>query len=79
LGLKVDLRPFKDLDELASAGLTMVVVKFGLLTDHWIVVLKVSAAGVLVADPNVGLVRESRERFASRWRGYGIVLSREEK
>jgi predicted double-glycine peptidase len=79
VGLKVDLRPFKDLDELAAAGLTMVVVKFGLLTDHWVVVLKVSDEDVLVADPDVGLVRESREKFASTWRGYGITLSRENK
>ena len=73
-GLAVEYRFFKNLEELRQAGLTLAVVKFSFLVDHYVAVLKVTDAIVVVGDPLNGIETMSRADFFERWRFCGIVL-----
>lgn len=75
-GLVVKWRVFKNISELRSAGLTLAVVKYRFLEDHWVTVLDVTDSDVIVGDPSAGLVRWPLEKFCKRWRFIGIVLER---
>ncbi len=76
-GLVVKCRVFKDILELREAGLTLAVIKYSLLADHWVTVLEVTDAEVIVGDPLAGRTRLSYDQFCRRWRFIGIVLERE--
>lgn len=76
-GLRADLRRFRSVDELRSAGLTLVIVKFGLFLDHWLTVLEVSDHEAVVGDPLNGEVRFTHDEFRARWRFIGVTLRRE--
>jgi hypothetical protein len=75
-GLAVNCRVFKNISELRKAGLTLAVVKYSLLEDHWVTVLAVTDSEVVVGDPLAGLSHLSHEDFCKRWRFIGIVLQR---
>jgi len=75
-GLLVKSRLFKSISELKEAGLTLAVVKYGMLEDHWVTVLEVTDSEVVVGDPLAGMVRLSYQDFCKRWRFIGIVLQR---
>jgi hypothetical protein len=75
-GLVVKCRAFKSISELKQAGLTLAVVKYGLLEDHWLTVLEVTQSEVIVGDPLAGLIHLSYDEFCKRWRFIGIVLQR---
>ena len=75
-GLLVKSRLFKSMSELKEAGLTLGVVKYGLLEDHWVTVLEVTYSEVVVGDPLAGMARLSYQDFCKRWRFIGIVLQR---
>jgi hypothetical protein len=75
-GLVVKCRVFKNISELKQAGLTLAVVKYSLLEDHWLTVLEVTHSEVIVGDPLAGLTRLSYDEFCKRWRFIGIVLQR---
>jgi hypothetical protein len=74
--LLAEYRPFKDISELKQAGLTLAVIKFSLLEDHWVTVLEVTDSEVIVGDPVGGLVKLSYDDFQKKWRFIGIVLKR---
>ena len=42
--------------------------------NHWIVLEKVEAKGVVVLDPGLGRRRLSREEFAAKWSGYAALF-----
>ncbi len=69
-------RVFKDILELRQAGLTLAVIKFNLLEDHWVAVLEVTDSEVVVGDRVAGRTRLSHDKFRQRWRFMGIVLER---
>ncbi len=75
-GLVVKCRVFKSISELKQAGLTLAVVKYSLLEDHWVTVLEVTNSEVIIGDPLAGLTRLSYDEFRKRWRFIGIVLQR---
>ena len=75
-GLMVEYRFFKDFEELKQAGLTLAVVKFSFMVDHYVAVLKVNDIAVTVGDPLNGIQIISREEFLNQWRFCGIVLQR---
>jgi predicted double-glycine peptidase len=75
-GLSVEYRAFKDLSELRQAGLTLAVVKFDFLVDHFVTVLEVTDAEVIVGDPLNGLDRMTHDEFRKKWRFCGVVLKR---
>jgi hypothetical protein len=75
-GLIADYRFFKNLDELQQAGLTLAVVKFSFMVDHYVTVLKVNDFAVTVGDPLNGIQIISRGDFLNEWRFCGIVLKK---
>ncbi|MDR3460577.1 MAG: cysteine peptidase family C39 domain-containing protein [Verrucomicrobiae bacterium] len=75
-GLTVKCRAFKNIPELKQAGLTLAVIKYGFMVDHWVTVLEVTDAEVVVGDPLGGLGRMSYDDFLKRWRFIGIVMKR---
>ena len=75
-GLVVEYRTFKNISELKQAGLTLAVVKFGFMVDHYVTVLEVTDSEVIIGDPLDGLDRMSYEEFQQKWRFVGIVLKR---
>lgn len=77
-GLIAAHRSFKDVSELAEAGLTLAIVKFTFMLDHYVVVLEVTDQEVLLGDPLRGLIRVSVQEFGAGWRHHGVVLRRVE-
>ena len=75
-GIKASIASWKDLEALRQPGVHLVIVKYSLMLDHWVVVREVTDSDLLVADPLTGQARESREDFLKRWRGYGVTLNR---
>ena len=75
-GLVVKGRVFKNISELKQAGLTLAVIKYSFLEDHWVTVLEVTDSEVIIGDPLAGLTRLSYDQFRKRWRFIGIVLQR---
>ena len=75
-GLAVKCRAFKNISELRQAGLTLAVIKYSLIEDHWVTVLEVTDSEVIVGDPLAGLARLPHDEFCKRWRFVGIVLER---
>jgi hypothetical protein len=69
-------RHFRDLAELRQAGVTIAVIKFGLLVDHYVTVLQITDDRVIVGDPLLGRVEYSHAQFEEKWRRLGIVLHR---
>jgi hypothetical protein len=75
-GLQVQCRVFNTVGELKHAGLTLAIIKYGFLEDHWVTVLDVTDTEVVVGDPLSGLTRLTYEDFSKRWRFIGVVLQR---
>jgi predicted double-glycine peptidase len=75
-GLSARCRAFQSVGELKGAGLTLAVIRYGFLVDHWVTVLEVTDSEVVIGDPLGGLDRLSYQEFAKRWRFIGIVLQR---
>jgi len=67
---------FRTIDELRACVPVIAVVKYALLIDHFVTVLEVTDAMVVVGDPLAGRVEMTREEFAGRWRKHGIILER---
>ena len=66
---------FRNISELRSCVPVVAVVKFAYLIDHYVAVLDVTEATVVVGDPLVGRVELTHEEFAGRWRRCGVVFS----
>jgi ABC-type bacteriocin/lantibiotic exporter with double-glycine peptidase domain len=75
--LIAEYRAFKDISELKQAGLTIAVVKFGFMVDHYVTVLEVTDSEVVVGDPLNGLDRMSYNEFRQKWRFVRVVLKRQ--
>ena len=73
-GLDCGYRHFRSVSELLNSGLTLAVIKFGPLVDHYVTVLDVTDDSVTVGDPLKGKVRFTHEEFAKKWRYLGITL-----
>jgi hypothetical protein len=76
-GLIVEYRPFKNIAELKRAGLTLAVIKFGFLVDHFVTVLDVTDREVIIGDPLEDLNKISRDEFLNKWRFTGVTLKRQ--
>lgn len=73
-GLTFTFRGFKNLAELKAAGLTLVVVKYNLILDHYVTVLSVTDKAVTVGDPLNGLTELTPTEFLTKWRFEGVVV-----
>jgi len=76
-GLVCEYRHFKSVSDLTNGGITLAVIKFGLLVDHYVAVLEVTDREVVVGDPFAGKAIYTPEQFARKWRYAGVVLKRE--
>jgi ABC-type bacteriocin/lantibiotic exporter with double-glycine peptidase domain len=74
--LIAEYHAFKDISELKNAGLTLAVIKFTFMVDHYVAVLEVTDSEVVVGDPLDGLDRMSYDEFRQKWRFEGVVLRR---
>lgn len=75
-GLVAECRPFSNISELKQAGLTLAMVKYTFMVDHWVTVLQVTDSQVIIGDPLAGKVVLSYADFLHKWRYVGIVLKR---
>jgi len=75
-GLVAEYRIFKDLAELKAVGLTLAVIKYSFMLDHYVTVLAVNDTEVVVGDPLVGKTVFTHAEFSKKWRLTGVVLSR---
>jgi hypothetical protein len=75
-GLTAEYRAFDDVKELREAGLTLAVIKFGFLVDHYVTVLQVTDSQVIIGDPLGGRDSLSYDEFREKWRFTGVVLKR---
>ena len=75
-GLVAEYRRFASVDELRGRGLVLAVIKFNLIMDHYVTVLKVDDNEVMVGDPLTGIHRYTYSEFAVEWHFVGVVLSR---
>jgi hypothetical protein len=76
-GLKCEYRQFKSIAELKNGGITLAVIKFSFLLDHYVAVLDVNDDRIIVGDPSRGLASYSYEQFARKWRFIGVVLKKQ--
>jgi predicted double-glycine peptidase len=76
MGVRAEYRHFRTVAELRDAGVVVVVIKFALLTDHYVTILDVDDRQVTVGDPWKGKQVYSAAEFARVWRFTGIVLWR---
>jgi predicted double-glycine peptidase len=78
-GLKCEYRHFRSLADLKNGHITLAVVKFGLLVDHYVTLLEITDKNVIVGDPIQGKLCYSHEQFSKKWRFVGLILSRESR
>jgi len=62
--------------ELREAGLTIASVRYSVRANHYVTVLEVTDAEVVVGDPIRGRRRLTWDQFEEMWLGSGIVLRR---
>ncbi len=65
-GLIAEYRPFKDISELKQAGLTLAVIKYAFMVDHYVTVLEVTDTEVIIGDPLDGLGQNVLCRLSER-------------
>jgi hypothetical protein len=75
-GLVAEYRLFKDVSELKDAGLTLAVIKFSFMQDHYVAVLQVTDTLVIAGDPLLGKTEYTHDEFKAKWRFSGVVLRR---
>jgi len=75
-GITAAYRPFKFIDELKDAGVTIVVIKHSFLIDHYVTVLDVTDDEIVTADSLVGRYSMSHSHFLTIWRSTGIVIQK---
>lgn len=75
-GLDSEYRVFRSVEELKEAGLTLAVIKYSFMLDHYVTVLEFADDQVVVGNPLKGRLALTREEFEKRWRFVGVVLRR---
>ncbi|EEF60362.1 cysteine peptidase family C39 domain-containing protein [Pedosphaera parvula] len=75
-GLICKYGSFKSIAELKGCDPAIAVVKFNIVTDHYVTVLEVNDREVVVGDPLSGMEKLSYEEFKDKWRFVGIILKR---
>jgi hypothetical protein len=76
-GLRCQYRYFDSITQLRDAGITLAVIRDGLMNSHCVAVLGVSDYVVTIADPVWGRMLMTYEDFEKVWRFSGIVLKRD--
>ncbi len=63
-------------DDLAERLPAVVVTNSSFLCDHYVAVLHIGSAGVILGDPATGLRQTDQATFARDWHGSAIVFER---
>lgn len=74
-GLDARFRCFENVTNLKTAGLTLAVVKYDFMEDHFVTVLGVSDRDITVGDPLNGKTVYPCDEFVKRWRFTGISIT----
>lgn len=64
-------------DDLVRGAPALVVVQFGAIVDHWVLVLEATPADALVLDPLSGRGRRSKAELMKVWRSTLVTATRE--
>jgi predicted double-glycine peptidase len=78
-GVPCRAQAFDSVAHLRGHTPCIAVVKFNFMVDHFVAVLDVTDAGVVVGDPSSGLRTDSPEKFAQIWRHTAIVAEKKER
>ena len=73
-GLEVRYQRFQKVADLKQRGITLAVVKYDFMVDHFVTVLGVTDHEVIVGDPLSGKTAYSYNEFSKLWRFCGITL-----
>ena len=76
-GVSLQYKDFKNIQELKTAGLTIAVIKYGFLIDHYVTVFEVTDKEVILGDPLSGKRSLDHQEFLEIWRNCGITLERQ--
>ena len=68
----------KEVEELKGICPVVMIIKYRPFTDHYVAVLEVMDDTVVVGDPLSGRERMTYEEFMDKWRGVGIIVSKNE-
>jgi predicted double-glycine peptidase len=74
-GLEVRYQRFRQVADLEQPGVTLAVVKYGFMVDHFVAVLGITDQEVIVGDPLSGKTIHSHGDFAKLWRFCGLSLT----
>lgn len=77
--LQCQFRQFDSISQLVNGGITLVVLQEAFMLDHCVAVLDVSNDAVRIADPSIGEMSISIDKFEKSWRFAGIVLKRDQE
>lgn len=83
-GLACEYRYFDSIAELGHGAadedvrgpLTVALIRFSFLVDHYVVILEVTDHHITVGDPFHGKIRYTHDQFRKKWRNSGVVLKR---
>jgi predicted double-glycine peptidase len=67
-------RAFQSAADLPTDRPTIALIRYRLLVDHYVTVLKVGKNQLTIGDPLSGLTHESIDEFERDWRNVGIVI-----
>jgi len=73
-GLEVRYQKFQKVSDLKQPGVTLAVVKYDFMVDHFVAVIGITDDEVTVGDPLNGKMIYSYSEFAKLWRFCGITL-----
>jgi predicted double-glycine peptidase len=74
-GLEVRYQRFRQVADLKQPGVTLAVIKYDFMVDHFVAVLGITDQDVIVGDPLSGKTIYSWKDFAKLWRFCGITLN----
>lgn len=75
-GLSIEHRFMSSVDELRSWPVSIAVIRYNFLVDHYVTVLRIESDKIIVGDPLVGEESMPIAEFEKRWRHVAILLRR---
>lgn len=73
-GLHCHADYFQSLDDLPKNTITLAIVRYSFLVNHYVVILKIDGDEMTIADPLEGLVFTKRGIFEKRWMNLAVVM-----
>lgn len=73
-GFRAQYAFFDNISDIKQHLPVIAVMRLGIMTDHFVTVLRVTDSYIAVADPAAGLRIVSPENFRKEWRSSGIIF-----